>query len=89
MALDLVDYEQKAHDAVIAFWGNRDAAAQKQAASGKPDQGQRAGVTGGKNMDGFLALIVDVVRANGLADAQIHQNRAMLTLPGFFRPTKL
>jgi hypothetical protein len=26
MALDLVDYEQKAHEAVKAFWGNRNAA---------------------------------------------------------------
>jgi len=40
-------------------------------------------------MDGFLALVFDIVRANGLAHAEIHQNRAMLTLPGYFRPTKL
>jgi type II restriction enzyme len=30
MALDLVDYERKAHEAVKAFWGNRKAARQKQ-----------------------------------------------------------
>jgi len=24
MALDLVDYERKAHEAVKAFWGNRE-----------------------------------------------------------------
>jgi hypothetical protein len=40
-------------------------------------------------MDGFLALMIDIVRANGLADAQIHQSRSVLTLPGYFRPTKL
>ncbi len=89
MALDLVDYEHKAHDAVKAFWGNRQAARQKQIESGKTDQGERAGVTAGKNMNGFLALVLDVVRANGLAHAEIHQKRAMLTLPGYFRPTKL
>lgn len=89
MALDLVDYEQKAREAVKAFWGNREAARQKQIDSGKADQGERAGVTAGKNMDGFLALVLDIVRANGLAHADIHQNRAMLTLPGYFRPTKL
>jgi len=89
MALDLVDYEQKAHEAVQAFWGNRETAKQKQVKSGKADQGERAGVTAGKNMDGFLALVLDIVRANGLAHAQIYQNRAMLTLPGYFRPTKL
>ncbi len=89
MALDLVNYEQKTLEAVKAFWGNRDAARQKQIESGKADQGERAGVTSGKNMDGFLALVLDIVKANGLAHAEIHQNRAMLTLPGYFRPTKL
>jgi type II restriction enzyme len=89
MAIDLVDYERKAHEAVQAFWGNREAARQKQIESGKADQGERAGVTSGKNMDGFIALVLDLVRANGLAHADIHQRRAVLTLPGYFRPTKL
>lgn len=89
MALDLGNYEQKTREAVKAFWGNRQAARQKQIESGKADQGERAGVTAGKNMDGFLALILDIIKANGMAHAEIHQNRAMLTLPGYFRPTKL
>jgi hypothetical protein len=89
MALDLVDYERKAREAVRAFWGNREAAHRKQIESGKADQGERAGVTAGKNMDGFIALVSDLVRANGLADARIHRQRAVLTLPGYFRPTKL
>ena len=89
MALDLVDYETKAREAVKAFWGNREAARQKQIDTGKSDQGERAGVTSGKNMDGFIALALDLVHANGLAHAQIYQKRALLTLPGYFRPTKL
>ena len=89
MALDLVNYDQKAREAVKAFWGNREAAKQKQIESGKADQGERAGVTAGKNMDGFLALVLDIIKANGLEHAEIYQNRAMLTLPGYFRPTKL
>ncbi|MEE9914011.1 MAG: PaeR7I family type II restriction endonuclease [Deltaproteobacteria bacterium] len=89
MALDLVNYERKAREAVKAFWGNREAAKQKQIESGNADQGERAGVTAGKNMDGFLALALDIIKANGLARAEIHQNRTMLTLPGYFRPTKL
>jgi hypothetical protein len=89
MALDLVDYEKKSRKAVKAFWGNRLSATKKQLAAGKTDQGERAGVTAGKNMDGFLALVIEIVRANGLAHAEIYQNRAMLTLPGYFRPTKL
>ncbi len=89
MGLDLVDYERKAREAVQAFWGNREAARQKQIQSGKTDQGERAGVTAGKNMDGFIALVLDIVRANGLSNADIHRQRAALTLPGYFRPTKL
>lgn len=73
----------------MAFWGNREKARQKQIEAGKADQGERAGVTAGKNMDGFIALVIDIVEANGLAHAQIHQQRAVLTLPGYFRPTKL
>ncbi|MFC6630531.1 PaeR7I family type II restriction endonuclease [Acinetobacter beijerinckii] len=56
---------------------------------GKADQGERASVTAGKNMDGFLELILEVIKQNGLGHAEIYQNKAMLTLPGYFRPTKL
>ncbi len=89
MVLDLVDYEQKAHEAIKAFWGNREAARRKQIEAGKADQGERAGVTAGKNMDGFLALMIELIQANGLTHTEVHQKRAMLTLPGYFRPTKL
>lgn len=89
MAIDLADYEHKAREAVQAFWGNREKARQKQIEAGKADQGERAGVTAGKNMDGFVALVVDIVRANGLGHADIHLNRSVVTLPGYFRPTKL
>lgn len=87
--LDLADYERKAHEAVMAFWGNREAARQKQVEAGRIDAGERAGVTAGKNMDGFVAMVIDLVHANGLGHAQIHKERRVLTLPGYFRPTKL
>ena len=89
MAIDLANYEQKAREAVQAFWRYREQARQKQINTGKADQGERAGVTAGKNMDGFLALVMDIVKANGLDHAEIHQERHVLTLPGYFRPTKL
>jgi hypothetical protein len=57
---------------VKVFWGNRAAAVQKQQELGRADQGERAGVTGGKNMDAHMMI-----------------GRKLLTLPGFFRPTKL
>jgi hypothetical protein len=89
MAIDLVEYESKTREAVKGFWGNRNMAKQKQKKSGKLDQGERAGVTAGKNMDGFIDLIIDIIRANGLGNADILQERSVLSLPGFFRPTKL
>lgn len=89
MPLDLANYEEKTPEAVKAFWQSREDAKKKQLESGKADQGERAGVTGGKNMDGFTDLIAEIVRKNGLAHAQIHLQKAALTLPGYFRPTKL
>lgn len=89
MAIDLADYDRKARASVKAFWRNREKARQKQIEAGTSDQGERAGVTGGKNMDGFLSLVKDLVTANGLGDAEIHHKRALLTLPGYFRSTKM
>ena len=89
MAIELVDYETKARRAVQCFWGSRERSRQNQFASGSVDTGERAGVTAGKNMDGFIDLVADIVRANGLEEAGIHRERRVLTLPGFFRPTKL
>lgn len=88
MTLTLANYEAQAREAVMAFWGNREKARQKQIESGNADQGERAGVTAGKNMDGFVALVIDLVKGNGLGHAQIHQTSAVVTLPGYFRPTK-
>ena len=89
MAIDLADYERKAREAVQTFWGTRETARQNQIKSARADQGERSGVTAGKNMDGFIALVIDIVRSNGLNHADIHQQRRVLTLPGYFRPTKL
>ena len=89
VTIDLANYEGKAAAAVKTFWTTREQAKQKQIDSGKLDAGERAGVTGGKNMDGFVSLVKDIVRANGLEHAQIHEERRVLTLPGYFRPTKL
>lgn len=89
MPLNLANYETKAKTAVKRFWTGRTAASDKQSATGRLDQGERGAVTGGKNMDGFIDLAVDLVRANGLKNAEIHLQRRTLTLPGYFRPTKL
>ncbi len=89
MPLDLVDYERKAREATMAFWGNRQKALEAKIAAGTTDTGERGAVTAGNTMDGFAALMIDLVHANGLGHASVYRNRATLTLPGFFRPTKL
>jgi len=89
MGLYLANYQAKTKQAVKGFWSGRDAARTKQIAAGKADQGERSAVTGGRNMDGFIALMEAITRGNGLKEATIHLNRKTLTLPGFFRPTKL
>jgi len=89
MPIDLANYDKLAGDAVKAFWRSRQGATSKQKRSGKADQGERAAVTTGKNMDGFLSIVEEIVHRNGLAHAEIHLTRRLLTLPGYFRPTKL
>ena len=83
MGLYRANSEAKAKEAVKAFWKGRSAARSKQVASGKADQGERSAVTGGKNMDGFISLVADLVKGNGLKSAEIHLQRKALTLPGY------
>jgi hypothetical protein len=88
MPLDLANYETLARAGVKDFWAGRSQALGND--EEKSQGGERAGVLGGKNMDGFLALVAGLVKANGLPKADIHvASRPMLTLPGYFRPTKL
>lgn len=88
MSLSLGDFENNARLAIQHFWQTRLDAVTKQKKSGKLDQGERAGVTGGKNMDGFVQLVCDVITSNGLPEESIQLRKRVLTLPGSFRPTK-
>lgn len=89
MSINLANYQNKAEEAVKNFWSVRELSRLKQIENGKIDQGERSGVTSGKNMDGFVDLLIDIVKLNGLQDANIFFQRKLLTLPGHFRPTKL
>ena len=89
MSLDLANYATQAREAVKLFWGNREAALARQSESGHQDVGSRGAVTAGKNMDGFLTIAQSLIEANGLDLADIFIQKRVLTLPGFFRATKL
>jgi len=75
--------------AVKRFWRARAIAARSQKKRGTPDQGNRAGVTAGKNMDGFIAMAREIILDNGVAREDVFfRGRAEVTIPGFYRPTK-
>lgn len=89
MTLNLSVWESKAQNAVRLFWATRDDARARQMDSGNMDAGECASVTAGKHMDGFIELLVDIIHANGLPNATVFLDRKHLTLPGYFRPTKI
>ncbi|MEN6535041.1 MAG: PaeR7I family type II restriction endonuclease [Bryobacteraceae bacterium] len=74
--------------AIKQFWTTRAKQARKQgSATGAKDAGARAAVTGGAQMDGFVALVHDLLREGGIPHAQIFCEKA-LELPGWYRPEK-
>lgn len=79
------DYEKQVQRAVSHYWNTLGVQAKKQSAG--RDHGNRAAVTGGKQMDGFCELVQQAIVTNGMPDAHIH-TQSRLELPGYFRPTK-
>jgi hypothetical protein len=69
--------------AVKHFWETRDSQARGQT---KSDQGNRSSVTGGKQLDGFIQLLVQVAKDLGIPESCLYTKGNHL--PGYFRPTK-
>ncbi len=89
MAVDIAALDRTMPKAVKHFWKARLRAARSQKKRGRADQGNRAGVTAGKNMDGFVAMVRQIILANGLGKAGVFSDgRADLAIPGFYRPVK-
>lgn len=89
VTLNLSSWESKSQSAVRLFWATRSDARSRQQESGQIDIGERASVTAGKHMDGFIELMLDIIAENGLPNASVFLERKQLVLPGFFRPTKM
>lgn len=79
--------DDRISEAVKFFWGTRNKQIDKQAISKTRDQGNRGAVTGGKQLDGFVELICDILVINGISREKIFINRD-LELPGYYRPNK-
>ena len=89
MGIDLSALDRLMPKAVRHFWKARTLATKSQKKRGISDQGNRSGVTAGKNLDGFIAMVRELIVSNGIADAHVYTDgRNELTIPGFYRPTK-
>ena len=89
MGLELSALDRMMPKAIKHFWRARLLASRTQRNRGAADQGNRSGVTAGKNLDGFVAMVRDIIVDNGVAKTDVHTcGREELTIPGFYRPTK-
>ncbi len=75
-------------NAVAFYWNTRGSQARSQHERGTTDQGTRAAVTGGAQMNGFLDILAHGLRTIGVPSESIHFHQR-LELPGFFRATKM
>jgi Restriction endonuclease XhoI len=79
---------EELRSAIRHFWRTRQRQARKQGSkTGTRDAGARTAVTGGRQMDGFTALVRRQLRANGLPEATVFCRRR-IELPGWYRPEK-
>lgn len=82
------EYHEELTKAVKLFWRTRDKQSKRQGStSGRKDQGARAAVTGGKQMDGFVDLVRKISLDAGIDESCIY-TRSHLELPGYYRPEK-
>lgn len=82
-----MNLDARVQAAVQHFWRTRSAQARDQAERGVTDQGARGAVTGGKQMDGFVNVVRDILLACGVSKKEILYN-SRLELPGYYRPEK-
>ena len=71
--------------AVLHYWEARREQGNQQGAEGEQDYGKRQNVTGGIQMDGFAALVKELLVEEGIPEEWIHYDSQV---PGFYRPTK-
>lgn len=78
------DFDERVNDSIKQFWTGRLSAAVNS------QEGGRGSVIGGKNLDGFADLIRHVGLFCGISsDEIVVAGKSRLTIPGYFRPTKM
>ncbi|MDF1814000.1 MAG: PaeR7I family type II restriction endonuclease [Verrucomicrobiales bacterium] len=88
MNIEIGDYPKNAKKAVRFFWRKKREAQKKKQEKGTSDQGQRGGATGGKNLDGFVDLITDIIKKSSSQPLTVCTSTKEITLPGYFRSSK-
>src|ERR1700693_2182431 len=81
------DLEARVRDAVRHFWLTRQQQSTRQGDKEDQDRGSRGAVTGGKQMDGFVQLVRDLLIAGKVPDQCIAIEKRV-ELPGWFRAEK-
>ena len=81
------DINERIDEAIRFFWTTRSGQIARQTSHGVRDQGNRGAVTGGKQLDGFVKLVFDLLMLNGVPKNRIFID-SDLELPGFYRPNK-
>ena len=85
----MVEIHDRVEAAIRHFWRTRRRQSKNQGrSSGKRDYGSRSAVTGGKQVDGFIRLMAELLAECGIAKDHIHIEKKQVVLPGWFRPTK-
>lgn len=81
------DLDRKVDAALSFFWFVRNQQIARQYGSEHQDRGNRGAVTGGKQLDGFVNLMRDILMENGIDRGNIFTDTD-LELPGYYRPNK-
>ena len=83
-----MDIDKRLQKAIRHFWKTRDTQSRSQGTkTGLRDAGARSAVTGGKQMNGFINLIRDLLVESGIPNASVFCEKHV-ELPGYFRPEK-
>ncbi|MBV8780891.1 MAG: restriction endonuclease [Phycisphaerae bacterium] len=83
----MADLEAKLREAVQYFWRTRTQQSTRQSDAADPDRGTRGAVTGGKQMNGFVRLVRDLLVAARVPESCIAVEK-FVELPGWFRAEK-
>ena len=83
-----VELQTRVRAAITHFWTTRETQSQRQGAAGGRDAGLRTAVTGGKQMDGFIQLVRDLLLEEANVSSECCFIDRHVDLPGYFRSEK-